>query len=90
MHTGDRHEVLSQIRYEELRSDATIAWDQTFDQCYRVAFDSPTLEAAGHYMADVTLQYIQEDGTPVTSPHSFNVASFWLDGASTPPDPKGC
>jgi hypothetical protein len=90
MHTVDAQEVLSRVR-QELPSDATVAWDLTFDQCYRVAFNSPTLEAAGHYMVDVQLQYIQEDGTPATSPVGFNVASFWLVGAGSPPDPeKGC
>jgi hypothetical protein len=29
-------------------SDATVAWDLKLDQCYHVAFNSATLEAAGH------------------------------------------
>jgi hypothetical protein len=91
MHTGDLNEVLSQIRYEELPSDATVAWDQTLDKCHRIGFKSPTLEAAGHFMADVSLQDIQEDGTPATSPDRFNAASFWLNEAGAHPDPgQGC
>jgi hypothetical protein len=50
MHTVDRFEVLPRV-WHELPSDATVAWDLTFDHCYRVAFNSPTLQAAGHYMA---------------------------------------
>jgi hypothetical protein len=90
MHTVDARHVLSRIR-QELPSDATVAWGLTFDQCYRMAFNSGTLEAAGHYMAGVKLQYIQEDGTTATSPDKFNVASIWLDEAGSPPNPeKGC
>ena len=90
MHTVDGDEVLRRLR-QELPSDATVAWYLTLNQCYRVAFNSPTLQAAGHYMADVQLQYIQEDGTPATSPDRFNAASFWLNEAGSPPDPeKGC
>jgi len=43
MHTVDAQEVLRQLR-QELPSDATVAWDLTRDQCYRVAFNSPTLQ----------------------------------------------
>src|SRR5271165_4658027 len=43
MHTVDAEEVLRQLR-QELPSDATVAWDLTRDQCYRVAFNSPTLQ----------------------------------------------
>jgi hypothetical protein len=90
MHTVDAQEVLRQLR-QELPSDAKVAWDLTRDQCYRVAFNSPTLQAAGHYMADVQLEYIQEDGTTATSPDRFNIASLWLDDAGSPPNPeKGC
>jgi hypothetical protein len=90
MHTVDAQEVLSRIR-QELPSDATVAWDLTRDQCYRVAFNSPTLQAAGRYMAEAELEYIQEDGTTATSPDRFNIASLWLVGAGSPPDPeKGC
>jgi hypothetical protein len=90
MHTVDADEVLRRVR-QELPSDATVAWDLTFDQCYRVAFNSPTLQAAGHYMAEVLLAYIQEDGTTATSPDRFNIASFWLDEAGSPPNPEnGC
>ena len=90
MHTVDPHEGLSRVR-QELPSDATVAWVLTLDQCYRMAFNSATLEAAGHYMAGVKLAYIQEDGTTATSPHTVNVASFWLDAAGSPPNPEiGC
>ena len=90
MHTVDGDEVLRQVR-QELPSDATVAWDLTLDQCYRVAFNSATLQAAGHYMADVQLEYIQEDGMMATSPDRFNKASFWLNEAGSPPNPeKGC
>jgi hypothetical protein len=90
MHTVDAQEVRRQLR-QELPSDATVAWDLTRDQCYRVAFNSPTLQAAGRYMAEAELEYIQQDGTTATSPDRFNVASFWLEDAGSPPDPeKGC
>jgi hypothetical protein len=90
MHTLDPHEVLRRVQ-QELPSDATFAWDLPLDQCYRVAFNSPTLQAAGNYMAEVQLQYVQEDGTTATSPDRFNVASFWLTEASSPPNPEnGC
>jgi hypothetical protein len=90
MHTVDAQEVLRRIR-QELPSDATVAWDLTLNRCCRVAFNSPTLQAAGHSMADVELEYIQEDGTTATSPDRFNIASFWLDEAGSPPNPeKGC
>jgi hypothetical protein len=90
MHTVDAQQVLRQLR-QELPSDATVAWDLTRDQCYRVAFNSPTLQAAGHVMAEAELQYIQQDGTAATSPDKFNIASIWLDEAGSPPDSeKGC
>jgi hypothetical protein len=63
----DGDEMLRRVR-QELPSDAKVAWDLTFDQCYRLAFNSPTLQAAGDYMADVQLEYIQEDGSRRTSP----------------------
>jgi hypothetical protein len=90
MHTVDAQQVLRQLR-QELPSDATVAWDLTRDQCYRVAFNSPTLQAAGHVMAEAELQYIQQDGTAAASPDKFNIASIWLNEAGSPPDPdKGC
>jgi hypothetical protein len=90
MHTVDRFGVLPRVR-QELPSDATVAWDLMRDHCYRVAFNSPTLQAAGDYMVEVQLQYIQEDGRKATSSDSFNQAFFWLDGAGSPPDPEnGC
>ncbi len=91
MRASDLHEILSRIRYEELPSDATVAWDQTLNRCYRVAFNSATLDAAGHYMAAVQLEYVQEDQTYATSPDKFNVASLWLEEAGSPPNPEaGC
>jgi hypothetical protein len=69
----DGDEMLRRVR-QELPSDAKVAWDLTFDQCYRLAFNSPTLQAAGDYMADVQLEYIQEDGSRRTSPETFNHA----------------
>jgi hypothetical protein len=90
MHTGDRSQVLPRVRHE-LPSDATVAWYVMRDQCSRVAFNSPTLKAAGDYMAEVQLQYIQEDGTKATNSDNFNQAVFWLDGAGSPPDREdGC
>jgi hypothetical protein len=94
MHTTDRNEVLRRVR-QELPSDATVAWDLMLDRCYRVGFNSATLETAGAifggWMADVQLAYIQEDGTMATNPDRFNVASFWVDGAGSPPNPEhGC
>lgn len=90
MHTVDAQGVLRQLR-QELPSDATVAWDLTRDQCYRVAFNSPTLQAAGRVMAEAELQYIQPDGTPATGPDRFNIASFWLEDTGSPPDPeKSC
>jgi hypothetical protein len=85
MHTVAGEEALRRVR-QELPSDATVAWDLTFDQCYRVAFSSATLQAAGHYMADVQLEYIQEDGSRRTSPDTFNHAWLWLDTAGSPPN----
>ncbi len=90
MHPVELQQALSRVR-QELPSDAKVAWDLALDQCYRVAFNSPTLEAAGHYMADVQLGYIQEDGTTAKSPDAFNIASLWLVGTGSPPDPeKAC
>jgi hypothetical protein len=90
MHTVDAEQVLRQLR-QELPSDATVAWDLTRDRCYRVAFNSPTLQAAGHFMAEAEFEYIQQDGTTATGPDRFNMASIFLDDAGSPPDPeKGC
>jgi hypothetical protein len=90
MHTSDRSQALPRVR-QELPSDATVAWYVLRDQCYRVAFNSPTLQAAGDYMAEVQLQYIQEDGTKATNSDSLNQAVFWLNGAGSPPDREdGC
>jgi hypothetical protein len=85
MPTVDGVEALRRVR-KELPSDATAAWDLPLDQCYRRAFNSPTLQAAGHYMADVQLEYIQEDGSRRSGPDSFNHAWIWLDTAGSPPN----
>jgi hypothetical protein len=90
MHTIDAQQALRQLR-QELPADARIAWDLTRDQCYRVAFNSSSLQAAGPVMAEAELEYIQEDGSKATGPDKFNIASIWLDDAGTPPDSdKGC
>ncbi len=90
MHPVNAYEVPRRLR-QEMPSDATVAWDLMLNECYRVAFNSRTLQAAGHYMARVQLEYIQEDGTRATSPDKFNTASFWLEEAGSPPDPEnGC
>jgi hypothetical protein len=83
----DGHEMLRRVR-QELPSDAKVAWDLTFDQCYRMAFNSPTLQAAGDYMADVQFEYVQEDGSRRASPDMFNHAWIWLDKAGSPPNPE--
>jgi hypothetical protein len=88
MHTVEGAEVLRRVR-QELPSDAKVAWDLMLGQCYQVAFNSAALEAAGHYMPVVRLEYIQEDGTKARSPDRFNVALFWLEGAGAPPNPDG-
>jgi hypothetical protein len=87
MHTVERFEALRRVR-QELPSDATFAWDRLLDQCYLAAFNSPTLQATGDYMAEVQLEYIQQDGTRATARDGFNQALFWLDGAGSPPDSK--
>ncbi|OBG42595.1 hypothetical protein A5672_11365 [Mycobacterium alsense] len=90
MHPVDRFEVLRRV-WQELPSDATFAWDLMRDRCYRVGFNSPTLRAAGDFMAEVQLQYIQPDGKRATNFDSFNQAVFWLDGAGSSPDlNQGC
>jgi hypothetical protein len=90
MHTVDQDDVLRRIQ-RELPYDATGAWELTLDQCYRVAFNSKALEAAGHYMPVVQLAYVQEDGTLARSHDRFNFASFLLAEAGTPPNPEdGC
>ncbi len=81
----DGAQALRRVR-QELPSDSTAAWDLPFDQCYRRAFNSPTLQAAGHYMVDVQFEYIQEDGSRRTDPDSFNHAWIWLDTAGSPPN----
>lgn len=90
MHTFDAQQALRQLR-QELPPDATVAWDVSLDRCYRVAFKSASLEAAGGFMAEAQLQYIQQDGTPATSPDRFDLASIWLEDVGSPPDAdKGC
>jgi hypothetical protein len=87
MLTAGRHQALARVR-QELPSDARVAWHLTFNHCSRVAFASATLEAAGHYMAEVQLEDLKEDGTTAMSPHRFNRASFQLDVAGSPPNPQ--
>ncbi len=90
MHTIDAQQALRQLR-QELPADATVAWDLTNDKCYRVAFNSVSLQVAGNFMAEAQLQYIQPDGTPAAGPDKFNQASIWLQDVGAPPDPeKGC
>jgi hypothetical protein len=88
MHTVEGAEVQRQVR-RELPSDAKLAWDLMLGQCYQMAFNSATLEAASHQMAEVRLEYIKEDGTKASNPDRFNVAAFWLDEAGASPDPDG-
>jgi hypothetical protein len=90
MHTFDAQQALRQLR-QELPADATVAWELTGDRCYRVAFNSVSLQAAGNFMAEAQLQYIQPDGTPAMNPDRFDLASLWLEDAGKAPDPeKGC
>jgi hypothetical protein len=89
MHEVDRDEALARVR-QELPADATVKWDLTLDQCYRVQYYSPTLPGIQH-MALVELEDLQEGGTLAFSPRMFNQASFDLDGAGPKPDPdQGC
>jgi len=81
----DGNEMLRRIR-REMPRDATKAWDLTFDRCYRMAFNSPTLQAAGHYMAEVQLEYVEPDGSRMVSPDAYNHAWIWLDQAGAEPD----
>ena len=90
MHSGNRDEALARVR-QELPSDATVAWDLKLDRCYRVAFISPTLEAAGHYMAEIDVEDLQEGVGLAHDPHSFNLANFSLATPGESPDPEiGC
>jgi hypothetical protein len=81
----DGNEMLRRIR-RELPRDATRAWDLTFDQCYRIGFNSPTLQSVGHYMAEVQLEYVEPDGTRMSNPDAYNHAWVWLDKAGSPPN----
>jgi hypothetical protein len=87
MHPLEGDEVLRRVR-QELPSDATVAWDLMFDQCYRVAFNSAALEAARYHMAIVQLLYIQPDGTIATNPDRFNMASFLFYETGSRPNPE--
>jgi hypothetical protein len=90
MHAVAGEEALRRVR-QELPSDATVAWDLMLDRCYRVGFNSATLEAAGHYMAAVQVEYLRKDGAMAKNPVRFNLASFWLMGAGSPRNPEiGC
>ncbi len=90
MHPVDRDDALARVR-QELPSDATVAWDLTHDQCYRVAFDSARLQAVTGDMAIVQLEDLQEGGKPAPSPHQFNQAMFSIGIAGEKPTPDiGC
>ena len=94
MHTVDQNEVLRRVR-QELPSDTTVAWDLMLDRCYRVGFNSATLETAGApyggWMAHVQLEYLLKDGTMATNPKRFNLASFSVGRAGSPPNSeRGC
>ena len=90
MHAVDRDEAVARAK-QELPSDATVAWDLTLDKCYRVTFNSATLEAAGPYMAEVQFEDWKNNGATAPSPHRFNRATFTLYTAGTPPNPDiGC
>ena len=87
MHTLTRDQALARVR-QELPSDAKVAWDLRFNHCYRVAFASASLEAAGHYMAEVQLRELKADATTAMDPHTFNQAKFRLVAAGSPPNPQ--
>lgn len=87
MQTVEGADAMRRVR-QELPADATVAWDLMLDQCYRVAFNSATLEAAKHYMAVVQLLYIKPDATIAMNPDRFNMAQFQLDEAGSPPNPE--
>jgi hypothetical protein len=87
MHTSARDQALARVQ-RELPSDAKIAWDLTLNHCFRVAFASATLEAAGHYMAEVQLEDLKVDGATAMGPHTFNQAKFQLDVAGSPANPQ--
>ena len=87
MQAASRHQALARVR-QELPSDAKVAWNLRLNHCSRVAFVSPTLEAAGHYMAEVQLEFLKADATTAVNPHRFNQARFQLDAAGSPPNPQ--
>jgi hypothetical protein len=87
MHTIARDQALARVR-QELPSDAKVTWDLTLNHCFRVAFTSAALEAAGHYMAEVQLENLKADGMTAMRPHTFNQAKFQLDATGSPPNPQ--
>ena len=87
MQAATRHQALDRIR-QELPPDAKVAWDLRLNHCYRVAFASPTLESAGHYMAEVQLQFLKANAMTATRPRSFNEAWFQLDAVGSAPNPQ--
>jgi len=87
MHTAARDHALARV-LRELPSDASVAWDLSFNHCFRIAFASATLEAAGNYMAEVQLEDLKPDGTMATRPRTFNQAKFQLDASGSPPNPQ--
>jgi hypothetical protein len=81
-----REDALARVG-QELPADATVVWDQTKDQCYRVAYVSPTLEAVmKQLMVVVQLQHLQRGGQLASSPDTFNQADFQLATVGTKPD----
>jgi hypothetical protein len=87
MRLAGRDQALARVQ-RELPADAKVAWNLSFNHCIRIAFASPTLEAAGHYMAEVQLEDLKANGTMATRPHTFNQAKFQLDPTGSPPNPQ--
>jgi hypothetical protein len=87
MHAATRDQALARVR-QELPPDAEVAWDLRLNHCTRVAFASAKLEAAGHYMAEVQLEFLTANATTAMRPHNFNQAWFQLDVAGSPPNPE--
>jgi hypothetical protein len=87
MHAATRDQALARVR-QELPPDAEVAWDLRLNHCTRVAFTSAKLEAAGHYMAEVQLEFLKANATIAMRPHNFNQAWFQLDVAGSPPNPE--
>ncbi len=87
MQASRRHQAMARVR-QELPSDAKVLWDLKLNHCSRVAFSSATLDAAGHYMAEVQFDFLKADARTAVSPHEFNRASFQLYETGSPPNPE--